>query len=117
MISIKNRVRAALAGVCGGAIYGYPLDMAGTARVCWRESMNRRHAQVDGREHLAELNYSVDVFDPTMEGADAIADACDAALCEIGLRREDRRVQMDDCCAHIALRYRAIADAAGGIYQ
>lgn len=117
MISLKNRVKTALTGACETVIYGYPLDMADGARVCWRESMSRRFAQADGCEHLAELNYTVDVFDPTAEGADAAAEACDTALCAIGLRREDRRAQLEADCAHITLRYRAVADADGGVYQ
>ena len=117
MRTIRERIQAALAGVCDCVVYGYPLDLADASRVCWRESQNRRYAQADGREHLTEVNYTVDVFAPDAEACDALSEACDARMIETGLRREDRRAVFDADCAHISMRYRALLGADGGIYQ
>lgn len=117
MNTIRTQVKGALTGVCACVIYGYPTDMAGIPRVCWRESENRRYAQADGIEHLTELNYTVDIFAAAEEGADGIADLCDSALTDIGLRREGLRRGYDEYGAHLTLRYRALADADGNIYQ
>ena len=116
-MTIRNRIQAALAGVCDCVVYGYPMDLAEDMRVCWRESLNRRYAQADGREYLAEVNYTVDVFAPDAEGCDALSEGCDARMAEIGLRREDRRAVFEADCAHISMRYRALLGADGGVYQ
>ena len=119
MIELRERVRDALAGICGEVIYGYPADLAGRERVCWRESANRCHARADGKEYLAELNYTLDIFSPAAEGAAALMDAADARMRGAGFRREAAAEQFEGGTGlcHITARYRALADGAGNIYQ
>lgn len=119
MIDLKEQVRDALAGACADVVYGYPRDRAGRRRIAWRESANRRYAQADGREYLAELNYAVEIFAETSEDAAALTAEVDARMARAGLRRESAAEQFerDAGVCHVSARYRALADAAGNIYQ
>lgn len=119
MISLKERVRDALEGICPEVVFGYPLTFAGNPLVSWRESANRRYAQAGGREHLAELNYTLEIFAPGPEEADALLEAADGRMLEMGMRREACAAQFEQdlSICHITARYRALADADGNIYQ
>ncbi|MGI6239175.1 MAG: tail completion protein gp17 [Christensenellales bacterium] len=119
MISLIHRVRDLLAGVAGAVWYHYPASWAQLPCVSWRESGNRALSQADGREHLAELTYTIDIWAKSPEENAAIASEIDRRMAAARLRRT--------YCAdiyetgarlhHRALRYRAVADAAGNIYQ
>ena len=119
MITLKKEVREALAGVCGELVYGYPRCFAALPLIAWRESLNRRHAQADGQEHLAELNYTLEIFASGSEGANLLLEGADAALAQLGLRRELAAEQYEDDASlcHITARYRALADAQKNVFQ
>lgn len=119
MISLKERVCEALAGVCGEVIFGYPRDFTGQELIAWRESASRRHAQADGYEHLAELNYTLEIFAPGAEEAGELLARADARMTEAGFRREASAEQFEEnpAVSHISARYRALADGQGNIYQ
>ena len=119
MIGLKDAVRDALDGACEAVIYGYPRDLAGRRLIAWRESANRRYAQADGREHLAELNYTLEIFDPEAEGAAGLLAEADARMQRAGFRREAAAEQFerDAGICHMTARYRALADAGGNVYQ
>jgi len=119
MISLKERIRDALSGVCEVVVYGYPRDFTGNTLVSWRESANRRHAQADGREHLAELNYTLEVFASGPEAATELMGRADERMLNMGMRRENmaEQFEQDLGISHISARYRALADAQGNIYQ
>lgn len=119
MITLKDRVFAALNGACDFVIYGLPDDLIALPRIVWRESRNRRHAQADGREYLAELNYTLDIFAETPEAAAEIFSDADERMAQAGFRRESAEeiFENDTGVAHINLRYRALADGAGNTYQ
>lgn len=119
MIELRARVRDALAGVCGELVYGDPADGAGRERICWRESANRCHARADGAEYLAELNYTLEIFSPSAEGAAALRDAADERMRRAGFRREAAAEQFEGeiGLCHVTARYRALADGEGNIYQ
>lgn len=119
MIELKERVRDALAGICEEVIYGYPADPAGRERVLWRESANRCHARADGAEYLAELNYTLEIFSPSADGAAALTDAADGRMRDAGFRREAAAEQFEGeiGLCHVTARYRALADGDGNIYQ
>lgn len=119
MISLKEQVCAAITGVCGEVVYGYPRSFTGKEMIFWRESENACFARADGREHLAELNYSLEIFAPGAERASALLEAADARLRGMGLRREAAAQQFepDLGVSHVSARYRALADAQGNIYQ
>jgi len=112
MISLKEKVQAALADVCGRVIYGYPRGFAGAEMICWRESENRRHAQADAKEYLAEVNY-------TLEAAGDLLASADARMQAAGFRREAavEQFEQDLTISHVCARYRALADDKGNIYQ
>lgn len=119
MISLKQQLHAAICDVCPQAAYGYPRSFTGNTVIFWRESENRRHAQADGGEYLAELNYTLEIFAPRPEEAAALLDQADARLQGMGLRREAaaEQFEQDPGISHISARYRALADARGSIYQ
>lgn len=119
MISLKKQLHAALQGICPQVVYGYPRSFTGKTMVFWRESENRRHAQADGGEYLAELNYTLEIFAPGAEAAAALLETADARLQGMGLRREAaaEQFEQDLGISHISARYRALADARGNIYQ
>ena len=87
--------------------------------IAWRESVNRCFAQADAREHLAELNYALEVFAPAPEAAAALLAGADERMRELGFRRESaaEQLEQDTGICHISARYRALADAAGNLYQ
>lgn len=119
MITLRETVRDALAGVCGDVIFGDPRDFASGERICWRESKNRRHAQADGAEYLAEVEYTLEIYAEAAEAASGLLDGADAKLCACGFRREAAAMQFeqDSGVSHITARYRALADVNGNIYQ
>ena len=119
MISLKRKVKSALEGVCPEVICGYPRGFTGGKLVSWRESASRCHAQADGREHLAELNYTLDIFSDSPESASELLAAADGRMLDAGFRREAAQEQLekDLSVSHITARYRALADREGNIYQ
>ena len=112
-------MRAALEGAAQSVVYGYPRDAARRELIAWRESANRRYAQADGAEHLAELNYALEIFAPAAERAAELLAEADKRMSAIGLRREAAAEQFerDVGICHVSARYRALADAAGNVYQ
>jgi len=119
MISLKEKVQAVLADVCGRVIYGYPRGFAGAEMICWRESENRRHAQADAKEYLAEVNYTLDIFASGSEAAGDLLASADARMQAAGFRREAavEQFEQDLTISHVCARYRALADDKGNIYQ
>ena len=87
MITLKDRVFSAIGGLCGDVIYGTPGDFISPERIVWRESRNRRYAQADGREHLAELNYTLDIFARSAEAASELFARADERMAQAGFRR------------------------------
>ena len=119
MISLKERVRDALAGVCGEVVFGHPRSFTGRELIAWRESENRCFARADAGEHLAELNYMLEIFARGAEAAAQLLEAADARMCAAGFRREAaaEQFEQDLGVSHISVRYRALADAEGNLYQ
>lgn len=119
MITLKDKVFSAIGGLCGDVVYGTPGDFITPERIVWRESRNRRHAQADGREYLAELNYTLDIFARTPEDAAGLFARADQSMAQAGFRRENAEelFEKDSGVCHISARYRALADAEGNVYQ
>lgn len=119
MITLKTKVFSAIGGLCGDVIYGTPGDFTTPERIVWRESRNRRYAQADGREHLAELNYTLDIYARSSESATELFARADESMAQAGFRREaaEEMFERDSGVAHISARYRALSDAEGNTYQ
>ena len=119
MITLKKEVQKVLSEACGSLIYGYPRSFEALPLIAWRESLNRRYAQADSREYIAELNYTLEIFAPDSEGAGDLLALADDALTGLGLRREAaaEQFEQDAGISHITARYRCLADEQGGIYQ
>lgn len=119
MITLKEKVFSALSGLCGDVIYGLPGDFITPERIVWRESRNRRYAQVDGREYLAELNYTLDIFARSPEDTAELFARADESMAQAGFRREaaEEMFERDTGVHHISARYRALSDAEGNVYQ
>ena len=62
MITLANRVRTLLGSAGAPVWYFYPQSWIQLPVISWRESGNREFAQADGGEHLAELEYTVDIW-------------------------------------------------------
>ena len=119
MITLKQTVCDALSGACGCVVYGRPAQIRRLPVLCWRESLNRRYAQADGREYLSETNYTLDIFAASIEEAGEIAARVDERMQDAGFRRDGacELFETDRQIAHVSLRYRALADANGGVWQ
>ena len=119
MITLKTKVYSAIGGLCGDVVYGMPGDFITPERIVWRESLNRRYAQADGREYLAELNYTLDIFARTPEAAAELFARADENMAQAGFRREsaEEMFEKDTGVHHVSVRYRALSDAEGNVYQ
>lgn len=119
MISLCDCVRSVLEGLGVAVWYFYPQNWMVKPVISWRESGNREFAQADGREHLAELEYSVDIWAEGPAEAAEIGARVDAAMTAMRFRREYSADLFDAKvgCHHRSVRYRCVADAAGRIYQ
>ena len=119
MISLTSRVKALLEGLGAPVYYFHPQGWIAKPVISWRESGNREIGQADGREHLAELTYAIDLWADSPAQNAALSDALDARMFAARFRRDyladlfDARTGLH----HRSLRYRAVADAAGNIYQ
>lgn len=119
MITLANTVREQLEKACATVWYFYPQSWMRMPMISWRESGNREIAQADGREHLAELEYTVDVWSDSAAENLQLAEQVDARMTALRLRREHSADVYDRKTGahHRAMRYRCVADADGNIYQ
>lgn len=119
MITLQSEVKELLAGVCGNVFYFYPASWVNLPCVAWRESGNREIAQADGREHLAEVVYTVDIWGRSAGENAEIAEKVDMRMAARRFRRSYSADVFETATRlhHRILRYRAVADAAGNIYQ
>ena len=117
MITIRNNVKTLLESSGAAVWYFYPQSWASLPAISWRESRNREFAQADGCEHLAELEYTVDVWAKGPEEVALLADSVDAAMTSVRLRRDYAADLFEKGLHHKTLRYRCVADAQGRIYQ
>lgn len=117
MITLKNTVREIMASTGAAVWYFYPQSWLKLPAVSWRESQNREIAQADGREHLAELEYTVDVWAKTPAQVQSLAEQIDAAMTSVRLKRSFAQDLYEAGMHHRAVRYRCVADAQGRIYQ
>jgi hypothetical protein len=117
MISLKEDVRRWLEEAGAPVWFFHPAGWTGLPSVSWRESRNREFAQADGMEHLAELEYTVDVWGKSPEEVHEIAGRIDRLLAGHRLRRDYAADLFDSGLHRRTLRYRCVADAEGKIYQ
>lgn len=117
MITLRSTVKSLLEATGAAVWYFYPRSWLALPAVSWRESKNREFAQADGREHLAELEYTVDVWAKGPEEAHQLADEIDELLSALRLRRDYAADLFESGMHHRTLRYRCVADAEGRIYQ
>lgn len=119
MITLSSSVRDCLRTLSVPVWYFYPAGWSQLPVVSWRESLNRSFARADGGEHLAELEYSVDIWSSSPAECAEISVQIDALLAALHLRR-DYSADLFDAPSgmhHRSLRYRCISDAAGNVYQ
>lgn len=119
MITIASTVRDALRSLDVPVWYFHPAGWSQLPVISWRESLNRRFAQADAVEHLAELEYTVDVWSDSPAQCHALAEEADGLLTALGLKRAFCGDLYDASAGvhHRNLRYRCVCDAAGNIYQ
>ena len=119
MVTLKQLVCDALSGACARVVYGRPACFRQYPLLCWRESLNRCFAQAEGKEYLTEVNYTLDIFAASPESAGEIAARADARMRDAGFRRDGacELFETDRQIAHVNLRYRALADINGGVWQ
>lgn len=117
MITIRDTVRELLEDAGAPVWFFHPAGWAQLPAISWRESRNRECAQAGGFEHLAELEYTVDVWAKGPEEVYEIADRIDAMMASARLRRDYAADGFDSGMHRRTLRYRCVADARGNIYQ
>ena len=119
MITVSEKVRELLRTLETPVWYFYPAGWSQLPVVSWRESLNREFAQADGCEHLAELEYTVEVWSDSPAQCRALADQIAGLFAGIRLKRQFAGDLFDASAGmhHRSLRYRCVADAQGNIYQ
>lgn len=119
MISLAEKVKALLTGLDAPIFYFYPQSWEKLPAISWRESGNRELAQADGKEHLAELTYAVDIWSDSPAENMALFAQIDKRMASARFRRDFAEDLFDTNTGrhHRTIRYRAIADADGNIYQ
>ena len=119
MNTLQSRVKALLEATGLPVSYRYPAAWNAFPCLAWAETGNRVQAQADGREYLTELTYTVDIWAEGPEGLAAAGAAVDAQLAGAGLRRTFAQDLYEDKTRlhHRAMRYRALVDPAGDIWQ
>ena len=86
MITLANRVRTLLGSAGAPVWYFYPQSWVQLPVISWRESGNREFAQADGGEHLAELEYTVDIWSDSPAKNAELASGIDAAMASATIR-------------------------------
>lgn len=117
MITLKNTVKGLLESTGAAVWFYHPQSWLKLPAVSWRESRNRELAQAGGREHLAELEYTVDIWAKGPAEAQALAEKIDAAFGSVRFRRDYSGDLFEAGMHHRVVRYRCVADAEGRIYQ
>ena len=119
LIGISDKVKQGLNALGVAVWHDHPQNWAVLPAVTWRESLNRECAQADAGEHLAELEYSIDVWSGSAAVNAELAAKIDAAFAAMRLRRTYSAELFESATRvhHRAIRYRCVADAAGNIYQ
>lgn len=117
IITLKNTVKGLLEATGAAVWFFHPRSWVKLPAVSWRESQNRELAQADGREHLALLEYTVDIWAKSPAEAQELAERIDAAFASARLRRDYSGDLFEAGMHHRVVRYRCVADAAGRIYQ
>ena len=119
MITISSAIRDALRSLDVPAWYFYPAGWSALPVISWRESLNREFARADGAEHLAELEYTVDVWSDSPGQCMELAGRIHGLFAAMGLKRQYAEDLFDSASGmhHRNLRYRCVCDAAGNIYQ
>ena len=119
MVSLCGEIRKALAGVCTQVFYYYPASWLRLPCIAWRESGSRELARADGREHLTELTYTIDIWSASPEENMELAARTHGCMAAMGLMRTYSAdlFEKGSRLHHRVLRYRAVADGAGRVYQ
>ena len=119
MVSLCEVVRDALRGVCGQVYYFYPASWVRLPCVAWRESGNRELARADGREHLTEVTYTIDIWSDSAERNHEMALRIHERMAaEHFMRTYSADIfEKSTRLHHRVLRYRAVAGADGKVYQ
>lgn len=119
MITLSEKVKTLLNGLDAAVYYFYPQSWTNLPVIAWRESENREIAQADGQEYLAELTYAVDIWAESAAENQALAGLINQRMASARFRRDYMADLFDAKTGfhHRSLRYRAVADSAGNIYQ
>lgn len=119
LIGISDKVKQTLNALGVPVWHDHPQNWTILPAVTWRESLNRECAQADAGEHLAELEYSIDVWSGSAAVNAELTAKIDAAFAAMRLRRTYSAELFESATRvhHRAIRYRCVADAAGNIYQ
>ncbi|MBQ9951358.1 MAG: DUF3168 domain-containing protein [Clostridia bacterium] len=117
MITLQNTVKELLESTGAAVFYFHPQNWVQLPCISWRESMNRELKQAGGREHLAELEYTVDVWAKSPAEVAELAARVNAVLTAVRLRRDFSQDLFENGMHHRTMRYRCAADRAGRIYQ
>lgn len=120
MYDVRPGFYALLEAGCGNVpvFPSWPEADAALPCVSYYESACSRYAQADGAEYLTEWVYTVDIWAETVAETEQIRSGIDAQMNAAGWARTGSNDLTDPSgTRHKALRYRAIVDPEGNIYQ
>lgn len=121
MISLKQYVYETLSQALDPVevFYFYPSHKAALPNVSYYEAENRTQGQADTIEYLTELAYVVDVWGRDPDQNTQIALTIDQAMSAAGFRRAFAYdlFEPDTGIYHTTMRYRALSDPEGTLYQ
>lgn len=101
-------IRARLSGISGvvSVTRGWPRGMERLPCIAVTKAADAPAASADDREHIAQLEYYVRIFAHRAQQADALSEAVDAAMEEMGYVRTFAYDGDDADVRMAALRYR-----------
>lgn len=113
MINVKNEVHAALCAVTDNVTDGYPRDWEQDLSIQFMEEENKVVEYTDMEEQKAYVRFRVDVWH--RKSTSAAAEAVDAAMSKLGLRRT-QCLDVDDPSGrkHKQMRYEMVIDVKTG---
>ena len=90
MIGLSERIKQILNATGAQVWREYPQSWTQLPAVTWRESGNRELAQADGCEHLAELEYAIDVWSGSAEKNAELAEKIDLTPANLSILKNNK---------------------------
>lgn len=119
MIDLLSDIRQLLLELNADILSPHPAAFVQFPCILLSESSNEVHAQSDGAPHLHEVEYTLEIYSPSLAQTHTLAAGADEKLSSLGFRRVYCcDLFDDDARAHRrVMRYRALCDNHGVLTQ